>query len=59
MVDIVMIAVIVAFFVAVALLVRVLGRVTEAASVEREPELADGAEVSESQRHTSLADGRK
>jgi hypothetical protein len=50
MVDIVMIAVIVAFFVAAVLLVRVLGRVTDEPSVEREPELADVAnEVSDRQ----------
>jgi hypothetical protein len=54
-----MVAVIVAFFVAAALLVRVLGRVTDEASVEREPDLADVADVPAEQRPGLLSDGRK
>jgi hypothetical protein len=59
MLDVVVVAVIVAFFVACALLVRVLGRVTEEASTEREPEFADIADVPADQRHGLLPDGRK
>lgn len=44
MVDVVMILVIVAFFVAAALLVRVLGRVTDEASVERERGFEDAGD---------------
>ena len=60
MVDVAMVAVIVAFFVAAALLVRVLGRVTDEASVEREPELRDTADdVPADQPHGLLPGGRK
>jgi hypothetical protein len=59
MVDVLMVAVIVAFFVAAALLVRVLGRVTEEASVEREPEVPDIADVPADPPHGRLPDGRK
>jgi hypothetical protein len=59
MVDVLMVAVIAAFFVAAALLVRVLGRVTDEASAEREPELADVADVPAGQRPGLLSDGRK
>jgi hypothetical protein len=51
MVDVVMIVVIVAFFVAAALLVRVLGRVTDEASVEREAQIADTADEVSGQQH--------
>jgi hypothetical protein len=54
MVDVVMIVVIVAFFVAAALLVRVLGRVTDEASVEREPELTDAADEVSGRQHGLL-----
>jgi hypothetical protein len=59
MLDVVVVAVIVAFFVAAALLVRVLGRVTEEASTEREPELPDIADVPADQRHGLLPGSRK
>ena len=59
MVDVLMIAVIVAFFVAAALLVRVLRRVTEEASTEREPELPEAPEVTADQRSGLLPDGRQ
>ena len=49
-----MIVVIVAFFVAAALLVRVLGRVTEEASVERESEIAEVADEGSGQQHGLL-----
>jgi hypothetical protein len=54
MVDVLMIVVIVAFFVAAALLVRVLGRVTEEASVERESEIAEVADEGSGQQHGLL-----
>jgi hypothetical protein len=59
MLDVVVVAVIVAFFVAAALLVRMLGRVTEEASPEREPDFPDIAEVAADQRPGLLPDGRK
>jgi F0F1-type ATP synthase membrane subunit b/b' len=59
MVDVVMIVVIVAFFVAAALLVRLLGRVTEEASVEREPEIADTADAVSGQQHGLLPGQRR
>jgi hypothetical protein len=59
MVDVVVVAVIVAFFLASALLVRVLGRVSDEASVEREPDLADTADGPADQRLGLLPDGRK
>jgi hypothetical protein len=59
MVDVLMVAIIVAFFVAAALLVRVLGRVTEEASTEREPEPPYVADVPADQPHGLLPDGRK
>jgi hypothetical protein len=59
MVDVLMIAVIVAFFVAAALLVRVLGRVTDEASTEREPELPETSQPAADQRSGLLPDGRQ
>jgi hypothetical protein len=59
MLDVVLVAVIVAFFVAAALLVRVLGRVTEEASTEREPELPEIADVPADPRPGLLPNGRK
>jgi F0F1-type ATP synthase membrane subunit b/b' len=58
MVDVVMIVVIVAFFIVAALLVRVLGRVTEEASVEREPQIADMADEA-GQQHGLLPGQRR
>jgi hypothetical protein len=59
MVDVLMVAVIVAFFVASALLVRVLGRVTDEPSTEREPDIYDIADVPADRRPGLLPDGRK
>jgi hypothetical protein len=59
MVDVVMIVVIVAFFAAAALVVRVLGRVTDEASVEREPELADAADEVSDRQHGLLPGQRR
>lgn len=59
MVDVLMVAIIVAFFVAVALLVRVLGRVTDEASTERDPELPEAGEVTAGQRPGPLPDDRE
>jgi hypothetical protein len=59
MVDVLMVVVIVAFFVAAALLVRVLGRVTDEASVEREPDFPEAVDVPADQRPAVLPDGRK
>jgi hypothetical protein len=59
MLDVVVVVVIVAFFVACALLVRVLGRVTDEPSTEREPEPPYIADVPADQRHGLLPDGRK
>ncbi len=59
MVDVVMVAVIVAFFVVAALLVRVLGRVTDEASAEREPDLPEAADVPADHRPGLLPGGRK
>jgi len=59
MIDVLMIAVIVAFFAAAALLVRVLGRVTDEASTEREPELVEASQPTAGQRPGLLPDGRK
>ena len=58
MLDVVVVAVIVAFFVACALLVRVLGRVTDEPSTEREPEIPDVADVAADQPH-GLLPGRR
>jgi hypothetical protein len=59
MVDVAMIAAIVVFFVAAALLVRVLGRVTDAATTEREPDLGEAPEVTAGQTYGLMSDGRK
>ena len=49
MTDLIMIAVVVAFFALSALLVRALGGVVEEAGAEREPEYADLAEATPEQ----------
>jgi hypothetical protein len=59
MLDVVVVVVIVAFFVACAFLVRVLGRVTDEPSTEREPEIPGIADVTADQRAGLLPDGRR
>jgi hypothetical protein len=59
MLDVVLVVVIVAFFVACALLVRVLGRVTDEPSAEREPVAYEVAKVPADQPRGLLQDGRK
>jgi hypothetical protein len=59
MLDVVVVVVIVAFFVACALLVRLLGRVTDEPSAEREPDIPGIADVAADQPHGLLPNGRK
>ena len=59
MIDVVVVVVIVGFFVATALLVRALGRVTDEASTERGPEVSEATQVTADQRSGPLPDGRE
>jgi hypothetical protein len=59
MTDVIMVAVIVAFFALSALLVRALAPVVEDASSEREPDLADLAEVTQDHHQNRSPEQRR